>query len=157
MDQPIDADMQLMARMDSGTLTVSELNVNTDGLKLAGDGRFQLDEQKVAAKLSLTANDLARALAVAGIQSVSGAVNADLSIDGSVQQPQFSVDLASKNLKFTGYSLGDLQVKANMDQDGLLQLTTLELQNKGSRITRQRSAATPAGARRRRHRPRICQ
>ena len=134
MDQPADADVQLIARMDNGTLTVSELNVNTDGLKLAGDGRFQLDEQKVAAKLSLTADDLARALAVAGVQSVSGTCTADLSIDGNVQQPQFSVDLASKNLKFAAYSLGDLLVKANMDQGGLLQLDTFTLQNKGSRI-----------------------
>ncbi len=133
-DRPVDADIQLMTEMDSGTVTISELNVDTEGLKLTGDGRFQMDEQKIAAKVSLAASDLAQALAVAGLQSISGACTADLRVDGSVQQPQFSLDLATENLKFTDYSLGDLQVKANMDQNGLLQLTTLQLQNKGSRI-----------------------
>ncbi len=137
VDQPVDAALHLIAEMDSGTVTVSELNVETEGLKLTGDGRFQMAEQKIAAKVSLTANDLAGAMAVAGVQSISGACTADLRVDGSVQQPQFSVDLASKNLKFIDYSLGDLQVKANMNQDGLLQLTTLQLHNKGSRINGQ--------------------
>lgn len=137
MDQPVDAALKLTAQMDGGTVTVSELNADTDGLKLAGNGRFQLDEQQVAAKLSLTANDLARALAVAGIESVDGALTVDLQVDGSVQRPQFAADLSSENLKFSSYSLGDMHVTANMDEDGLLQLTTLQLQNKSSRINGQ--------------------
>ncbi len=134
IERPVNADVQLTAEMDSGTLAVSRLNVAADGLELTGDGRFQVDEQKVAAQLSLKADDLSRALAVAGVQSVGGALTAALRVDGSVQQPQFSLDLASKNLKFAAYSLGDVLVNANMDQDGLLQLTSLTLQNKGSRI-----------------------
>ncbi len=134
MERAADANVQLTAEMDSGTLSVSGLKVNTDGLQLAGDGRFQLDEQRVSAKLAVTADDLARALAVVGVQSVGGACTAALSVDGSVRQPQFSVDLTSKNLKFAAYTLGDLIVQANMDQDGLLQLTSLSLQNKDSRI-----------------------
>lgn len=134
MDQPMDADVQLTARMDSGSLIVSGLKVSSDSLKLVGDGRFQMDEEKVAAKLSLTADNLSRVLAVAGVKSAGGACTAALSVDGNIRQPQFSLDLASKNLKFATYSLGDLLVKANMDKEGLLQLTTLKLQNKGSRI-----------------------
>lgn len=134
MDRPADADVQLTARMERGTLAVSRLNVATDGLELDGNGRFQLNEQKITGQLSLTADDLAQALGVAGVQSVSGACTAELSVDGSVQQPQFSVDLTSKNLQYGAYSLGDLLVKAQMDQNGLLQLTTLELDNKGSRV-----------------------
>jgi len=134
MDRLAHADVQLTAEMDSGTLSVSGLKVNTDGLQLAGDGRFQLDEQTVAAQLTLKADDLARALAVVGVSSVGGALTAALNVDGNVKQPEFSVDLASKNLKFAAYSLGDLLVQANMDQDGLLQLSSLALQNKGSRI-----------------------
>ena len=134
MDQPIDADVHLTGQMDHGTLAVSHLNVIADGLELAGDGHFQLDTQAITAKLSLTADDLSQALAVAGVQSVGGALTANLHVDGSVRQPQFSLDLASKKFKFAAYSLGDLIIRADMDQDGLVQLTTLKLQNKGSRM-----------------------
>ena len=134
MEQPMDADVHLTAQMDHGALAVSRLNITTDGLELAGDGHFLIDTHGVAAKMSLVADDLSRALAVAGVQSVGGALTANLRVDGSVRQPQFSLDLASKKLKCAAYSLGNLVVQANMDQAGLVQLTTLKLQNKGSRI-----------------------
>ena len=134
MDRPVDADVNLSARIDSGTISLSSLNVVTDGVELSGDGHFQMEGQSVAAELFLMAGDLSQALAVVGVPSVSGTCTAALSVDGSLRQPKFSADLASKNLKYDSYSLGDLSVKASMNHDGLLKLTALNLQNKGSRL-----------------------
>ena len=112
----------------------SALNATADGVQLSGDGRFQMDDGALAGRLALTADDLSRALAVVGIPSVYGTCTATLTVDGNLNRPQFSVDLASKNLKVDTYTLGDLTVEANLDHDGQLNLTTLDLQNRGSRI-----------------------
>lgn len=134
MDRPIDADVKLSAHMDRGTMAISRLHATADGVRLSGDGRFQMDDGALAGKLVLTADDLSRALAVIGLPSIYGACTAALTVDGSLNRPQFSVNLASKNLKADTYTLGDLIVQANLDHEGQLHLTTLNLQNRGSRI-----------------------
>ncbi len=93
-----------------------------------------MDDGALAGKLALTADDLSRALGVVGIPSVYGACKASLTVDGNLNRPQFSVNLASKNLKVDTYTLGDLIVDANLDHDGRLNLTTLNLHNRGSRV-----------------------
>jgi autotransporter translocation and assembly factor TamB len=120
--------------MDRGTISVNRLNAETDGLRLSGNGRFQMDDGALAGNLSLAAEDLSRALAVAGMPSVYGACTAELTVGGSLNRPQFSVDLASKNLQVDTYTLGDLNVEANLDHDGRLNLASLILKNRASQI-----------------------
>ena len=134
MDRAINADVNLSARMDRGTISISRLNADADAVRLSGDGRFQMGDGVLAGKLLLTADDLSRALAVVGMPSVNGACMAALTVGGSLNRPQFSVDLASKNLKLDTYTLGDLIVEANLDHDGRLHLTALNLENQGSRV-----------------------
>ena len=134
MERPVDANVNLSAQMDRGTIAISRINAAADGVELSGDGHFQMDDGALAGKLALTADDLSRVLAVVGIPSVNGACTAALTVDGSLNRPQFSVDLASKNLKVDTYTLGDLTVEATMNHDGQLNLTALNLQNRGSRI-----------------------
>ncbi len=134
MDRSIDAEVHLAAEMDHGTIGISRLKAATDGAELSGDGRFQIDKRAIEAKLLLTADDLSRVFAVMGMPSVKGACNATLAVDGSLSQPQFSLELASKNLKIEKYSLGDLAVSASMDHDGRLKLNTVNLQNGSSRL-----------------------
>ncbi|MEE4112581.1 MAG: hypothetical protein V2I40_07170, partial [Desulfobacteraceae bacterium] len=134
MDRPVDVDVNLSAQMTQGKLAISRLNASGDGVAVTGDGRFQMDDGALAGKLALTADDLSRALGVVGIPSVYGACKASLTVDGNLNRPQFSVNLASKNLKVDTYTLGDLIVDADLDHDGRLNLTTLNLHNRGSRV-----------------------
>ncbi len=134
MDRPVNADVNLSAQMDHGTIAISRLDATADGVRLSGDGRFQMDDGALAGRLALKADDLSRSLGVVGIPSVYGTCKASLTVEGNLNRPQFSVDLASKNLKVDTYTLGDLIVQANLDHDGLLHLNTLNLQNRGSRI-----------------------
>ncbi|MGA6924729.1 MAG: hypothetical protein WBY88_03545, partial [Desulfosarcina sp.] len=134
MDRPVEAGVDLSARMEDGQITVSRLEAFSDGLDLSGDGRFQWQDRKLAGNLRMTADDLSRALAVVGLGTVSGAVDATLTADGSLNQPQFSLGLTAKNLNVDAYSLGNLTVDAAMDPEGRLQLTTLRLTNQASRI-----------------------
>ncbi len=134
MDLPINADVNLSANMDGGTITISHLNALADNVELSGTSKLQMDNGAIAAKLSLKADDISNVLAVAGIQSASGAFSTELIVDGSLKQPQFSLDIASKDLQVDNYSLGDLIVQANMGSDGRLSMTSLDLHNGGSRI-----------------------
>ena len=134
MDRPADADLRLSAQMDKGRIDIHQLDAATDGLKMSGTGSLGLNNRTLTADLALIAPDLSRALAVAGVASVSGACNTSLHMNGSLDQPQFSLNLSAKGLGVETYTLGDLTLDANMDQDGLLNLTTLTLQNGTSRI-----------------------
>jgi autotransporter translocation and assembly factor TamB len=134
MDRPVAADVNLSAQLDRGRVTLSDLNVAAEGLALSGEGRFQIDNRALAGKLALTADDLSRALAVVGMPSVRGAGQADLMVDGSLNRPQFSLFAVSKNLQVDTYTLGDLTVDAAMDHDGRLNLKSLNLHNRNSRI-----------------------
>lgn len=134
MDRPLNADVNLATQMDQGKITIASIETVSDGLELAGDGYFQIDDQALAGNLAVTAVDLAHTLAVVGLPFVEGACNAALSMGGSLRQPQFSADVAAKNLKIDAYTLGNVSIKAAMDSQGRLQLTDLALQNQDSRI-----------------------
>jgi translocation and assembly module TamB len=134
MAQPINADVNLSAQMDHGTIAIPRLDADADGVELFGDGRYQMNDGALAGNLSLTADDLSRVLAVAGIPSVNGACSAALTVDGSLSRPQFWLNLTSNNLKVDTYTLGDIIVEASMDHNGRLDLTTLNLKNQDSRI-----------------------
>ncbi len=134
MDRPANADLNLSARMDHGQIAISRLDAATDGVVLSGDGRLQIDERTIAGNLSLTAADLSRALAVVGIPTANGTCNATLTVDGNLNQPRFSVDLASKNLAFDTYDIGNLAIRADMNHDGVLTLRDLNLHNQNSTL-----------------------
>jgi translocation and assembly module TamB len=134
MAQPINADLNITAQMDHGTIAIPRINADADGVKLIGNGRYQMNDGALAGNLSLTANNLSQVLAVAGIPSAHGACSVALTVGGSLSQPQFSLNLTSNNLKVDTYTLGDVIVEANMDHVGRLNLTTLSLKNQGSRI-----------------------
>lgn len=134
MDRPVDADLHLAARMDQGRIAVDRLGATTDGLKLSGTASLDMNDRTLAGDLALTAPDLSHALAVVGIASANGACKARIQADGSLDQPQLSLNLATSNLGVETYRLGNLNVDAKMTQDGTIDLSTLTLENKKSRI-----------------------
>lgn len=134
MERPVDADLKLSARMDRGRISISDLNAAADGVALTGKGGFRMDDRSLTGTVSLTAADLSRALPIAGLASVKGACNAVMTVDGSLNQPQFSINLASTDLKVETVTIGDLTIDAVMDHDGRLNLTTLNLQNRDSHL-----------------------
>jgi autotransporter translocation and assembly factor TamB len=110
------------------------MNASTEGFELSGDGRFQVDGQALAGKVQLTSADLSRALAVVGMPFIEGACNAVVSVGGSLSQPQFDLDLTADDLNVDAYTLGTVAIQADMNPDGLLRLTRLDVHSKDSRI-----------------------
>lgn len=140
MDQPVDANFDVLARMDSGNLSVSRLNFVTDGVELSGDGRFHLEDQSVGAKLVLKADDLSQALTIVGIPSIRGAIHATLDIDGTLGSPGSpslagsltgNLSLSGKGLGINAVTIGDIDSKMRL-KGGTIFLDRLHLDNKAS-------------------------
>ncbi|WP_419660590.1 conserved uncharacterized protein, DUF490 [Desulfosarcina variabilis str. Montpellier] len=134
MDRPVDTDLKVSGTMDQGKIFIDQLNADTDGLKLSGTGRMDVNERTLAGDLALNAPDLSHALAVVGVPWASGACTARIQADGSLDQPQLSLSLSTRNLGVETYRLGNLLIDLNMDQDGIIDLSTLTLENRKSRI-----------------------
>jgi autotransporter translocation and assembly factor TamB len=134
MDRPVKAALNLSARLDRGRLAISRLDAAAGGFDMSGDGRFQMDSRTLDGRLSIRASELSQALAVVGITAVRGSGNADLAVSGRLTRPQFTLKVKAEHLDVAAYTLGNLVVDAAMDADGRLHLTTLALQNRGSRI-----------------------
>ena len=134
MDRAVDGEVRLAAQIDQGRIWLQRFTVAADGLELSADGRFGMHDRTLAGSLSASAQDLSRILALVGVSSLQGACTAALSVDGSLNQPQFSLNVTASDLAFDAYSLGNLSLDAVMDHSGRIDLNDVNLQNQGSRI-----------------------
>ena len=142
MEQSVAASVDVFARLDSGTLSVSRLNLVTDGVELSGDGHFRLEDQSVGAKLLLQADDLSPALAVVGISSVRGAITAALNVNGTLGSSKspdspksLTADLvlSGKRLGNNAVTIGDIDSKIRLN-GGTIFIDRLHLGNKASAL-----------------------
>jgi len=131
---PMDADLNLTVRMNRGSIVVDQLTAATDGLNLDGTGRLGLQDQSLAADLRIDATDLAPVLALAGVKAARGTVDAAVQARGSLDRTQLALNLSAADLNAGAYALGDLNLEADMDAEGHLNLSTLTLQNGHSHI-----------------------
>ncbi len=134
LSNPIDADLDLAARMDRGTALLDQLTAVTEGLNLSGTGRFGLQQKYLAADLEVNATDLKPVLTLAGLDSAGGTLDANLHARGSLDSPELALDLTAADVSAAGYTIGALTLDAGMDPEGLLTLSALTLKNKQSHI-----------------------
>ncbi len=134
LDRPLDADLRLAAQMDHGKISIERIDAAIDSLRLTGTASVGLNDRDLAANLVLDAPNLSRALTVAGIPSASGSCHATLHADGRLEQPQLSLSLSARDLGLEPYTLGDITVDANLSPDGILNLSTLTIQNGNATI-----------------------
>jgi len=134
MNRPLNADMTVAARMEKHNLTVSQIKGVADGVDISGDGHYQMDAGAFAGNLELSVQDLARALAVAGVSGVDGNCTANISANGDLAQPQFQLDVIADDLTVDAYRFGNVALRADLDPDGNLTLENLTLKNQNSHI-----------------------
>ncbi len=131
---PIDVNLEAKAGLKAGQAQVHALDIQADQLKLSGTGRYHLHTRAMGAKLELNAPDLSKSLSPLGISGIAGdlALKADLS--GSVQQPAFDFLVSGQSLGFQDIRIGDLDLDAALDTNGILKIAKLDLKNQGSAI-----------------------
>lgn len=131
---PIDVNLEARAELKDGGARIHALDLEADRLRLSGTGRYHLDTQAMAAQLELNAPDLSKSLTPLGVGGISGdlALTADLS--GSVRQPAFDFLVSGQSLGFQDIRIGDLDLDAALDTNGVLKIAKLDLKNQGSAI-----------------------
>ncbi|WP_319523510.1 translocation/assembly module TamB domain-containing protein [Breoghania sp.] len=132
--RPMDASLNLTARLEQGTAIIDRLAAATQGLNLAGTGSFGIQAKNLLADLKVDATDLAPVLALAGVEGARGSIDATVHAQGSLDRPQLALNLLAADLNTGACALGDLNLEADMDPEGHLNLTTLTLHNNQSHI-----------------------
>lgn len=132
--RPMDANLNLTARLEQGAAIIDRLTAATRGLNLTGKGRLDIQTKNLLADLKVDATNLEPVLALAGVEAARGSVDATVHAQGALDRPRLALNLSAADLTAGAYALGDLKLEADMDPEGRLNLSALTFQNCESRI-----------------------
>lgn len=131
---PIDLRLRTKASLNKGVITFQQLKAEVGESRLWAEGRFDLASGEVATKLDLDAPDLTDSLSPLGIEDVSGGIRLKANVSGSKKHPVFDFVLKGNRLCFQDITIGDIGLKAALDQTGILRVSQLTIENQGSAI-----------------------
>ncbi len=132
---PTDLRLTAKALMEKGKIFLQTLDLNADTLHLSGNGDYAPDSQEFHAKLKLDTDDLKTTLASLNIKDVIGKLGLIADISGTVAKPVAKVELKGEGLGFQDTAIGNLQLKADLDADGMVHIAELALDNRDSGLS----------------------
>lgn len=132
---PVAADLTFSGLVNPSRMDVSRLEAQAGSLRLQGNGELDRSSLGISADARLDAPDLGSALSALGLPEAKGAAHAVARISGTLTQPVFNIDLDSRNLSYEAYTLGDLKLKAQLSETGLLSLSEFEVMNRKSAVS----------------------
>lgn len=130
--KPIDIELKAVAALAAYRATLNSLNLNAEGLRLNGKGKYDIASQSVSAGFGLDVPDLSSPLNLINAGGVKGGLKMDARIDGSGGRPAVSMNLSGASLGFRDIIIGDLALAANLDKTGKATINNLRLQNRAS-------------------------
>jgi len=131
---PVDARVMAEATADRGLVTISRLLAQAADTRVEAAGTWNMADNRLDARIAIEAPDLERALSPVGINGAGGQVAAHGRIQGQWHRPQADIRLHAKSLAIDPWVIGNAQVMASLSPEGLLSVTSLEIDNNGSRI-----------------------
>lgn len=134
---PMQGHFNLEATIDNRIFELQKLDGNIDGIKLDGAGNYNPEKKAVTAQLILDAEDLSQPLTLVGLASARGKVNLFLDLTGTLKQPKLNLILKSENLGYDKISIGTIDLAADLRPDGILQISSFKLDNRGSSVNGQ--------------------
>jgi translocation and assembly module TamB len=129
-----DLSLQAEARLEGSRITLSGLTAAAGSLRLRANGSFDLDSRAVAGAFSLQAPDLGPALAAFDQMGAEGELAIDGRVAGTLQRPAFTFRAEGNALAFDRIRLGRLGLAAELAPTGVLTISELSLDNRGSRV-----------------------
>lgn len=129
---PVDLLFSGKADLNHGILTLKQVLFSSHKTKLQAAGQYNIISEALDGKVLLTSPDLSSALSPLGIKDIKGSVRLDATVSGFVKKPVFDCDAQSKALVYQGISIGDVRLKAGMDNSGILDISELKLVNRNS-------------------------
>jgi len=127
-------DADIAAAMDSaGNLKISRLSVQNQGSEISGSGDLRLSDPDFSSDISLALNHIELKNFIHK-DILKGLIDAKLDFKGSLKRPDIKISVAAKGLESAGVRIGNLNFNANSDQSGVVSISQLSLENKGSEI-----------------------
>lgn len=131
---PVSLKLESRLELDQGRMAVHSLKAEAGEMQVDARGAVDIYAGTVSADFSLAAPRLYETLSPLGITDVRGRANAGGTLSGTFKQPRFDLRFDGSDLRYGGIHLGELELEAALDTDGLLRVRRLMLQNRGSTI-----------------------
>ncbi len=131
---PTDWRLRADAQFKQQILRIKQLKVHGDQFNLDAQGHWDLSSEGLNAKVFLDAADLKKSLAFLGLKEISGGIKLDADISGAVSHPAFKVALAGKAIRLYNFAIGDLELNAELNKNGLLKIAQLDILNQDSSL-----------------------
>jgi len=129
-----DLSLQAKARLEGHQITLSGLTASAGSLQLRTDGSFDFHSRALSGAFSLRSPDLAPVLAAFDQMGAGGELTLEGRVAGTLERPAFSFQAEGKDLAFAPIRLGRLGLVAELAPTGVLTVSELSLDNRGSRV-----------------------
>lgn len=134
MEGALDARLALEMGLDRHIARIQSVRLTGPGISLMGHGQLDISDMALSGKLDLGADDIGTLTSLTGVKG-KGSVQATADIDGSVSSPIVSLSVLGSHLGFNEFLLGDLRLKAGLNDKGRLDIETFQISHGNSLIT----------------------
>lgn len=108
-------------------LTLQALEAVGENIQLTADGRLNPVSSEIAARLSLNTEDVHPFLQSFGLIDVSGRLNADAVVTGTIRQPVVDCRITAHDIACGRYGIDTAALQAGLNADGRLEIASLTL------------------------------
>ncbi len=131
---PVDLHISTQGRLDKGVATIKQLTATAGDNVLFTSGHFDLASREVGGTLKLDAPNLKETLLALGFKETRGFIKLQADVSGSILRPVVHCTLRGDRLRFEDITVGDVRLRASLNESGVLQVLQLSVENQGSAI-----------------------
>jgi autotransporter translocation and assembly factor TamB len=133
MHQATDLDLNAGAVIKAGVVAISELSITGAETRLNASGELDAPSGNIRGRLTADTQDIQQVLGLFGVAGNSGAFSLGVDASGAWWQPEVGVHMTGKQIQLDSVRLGDIDLTATLDPNGLLNIRSLKLANQGTR------------------------
>ena len=134
-DKGIDLGVNAALRLSGGEVLLHHLDAVAGNTKLKANGKLNIKKEEFHADLSLDMPDLNLLTSSLGLQNFSGDLHLTTTAKGPLKQPVADLFLEGNNISVQGVKANNVKINANLDPEGKLGISKLNITNEDSRIT----------------------
>ena len=114
----IDANAELNAGIEGGLMEIQSFNAETNEAQVSVSGQYNVVEKFMDMSLSIASSDLGATTKPLGIEGVNGNISSNLSVKGSLANPDIKAMVSGENLMAQGLTINDLKFEGFLDRAG---------------------------------------
>ena len=133
--KPVDVQLHCESMWNDRSLHITRLNLRSGATQMTASGVWTPHSNAISGEMTCLSDDLSRSLPSLGIRNASGSLQAQVRFAGTLNRPEYSIQLKTRQLAFGDMQFGDTDINAVMNASGMLHISTLSIKNQGSEIT----------------------